>query len=160
MFGFFRHRRARWLLFGVPFLLAAPLFAARAAFGHGGPGGCGHHGDPAEMASFATKMVDRALTEIQADDAQRAAIQAIAQETLTQMGEVHEEGAALRTRFKDAIARGADAAELEALRAEGIALADRGSRIGVDRLAEVRAQLNDTQWQALVALHDRGPWGW
>ena len=98
------------------------------------------------------------LSAIDATPEQTEAITAIVDEGLTQARGVHERGHDLRERFHAAMARGASRDELEALRTEGVALADEGSRLLVDRLAEARAQLTDAQWEKLQAMHDGPPW--
>jgi hypothetical protein len=155
MFGWFRRRARRGaFLIGVPVILAGGLAFA----GMGGHGPCGGPPDPAQMADFARERVGEALTAIDATPEQKEAITAIVDEGLTQAQDLHERGHALRGRVKEAMGRNASREELEVLRQEGIALADEGSRLMLDRVSEVRGQLTDAQWQKLQAMHDAPPW--
>lgn len=155
MFGWFRHRARRGaFLIGVPVLLAGGFAYA----GFGGHGHCGGPPDPAQMADFARQRVGWALSAVDATDEQKESITAIVDEGLTQAQDIHSRGDDLRGRMKEAIARNASREELEVLRAEGIALADEGSRLLLDRVSEVRGQLTEAQWQKLQQMHEGPPW--
>lgn len=154
MFSFFR--RSRVLLFALP-LVVLPVAVATAGWAGHGP--CHGEMDPERAKAFMTMAVDHALSEIDADDAQTTAVKAIADDAFAEMGPIHQRGADLRQRFHDAMARGADPAEIEALRQEGLQLADDGTRVAVERMTAVRGELTDAQWAELVALHEDGPFG-
>jgi len=142
--------------------LRSRIFSGRTFFSHHRCQSRGHYGggwgEPnAERAhAFLHRAVGYAAGRIGADDTQRGAAEVIAESAWSTLLPIRQRARELRGKLKDALERGADPAELEALRAEGVAVADEGSRVAFSHLQQVRALLNEEQWQKLVAMSPMG----
>lgn len=135
-------------------LVAAPLAiaGARGGFGHGGPG-C-HGGKPESAAELREKMdrhTDRFLDHVDATDAQAAQIDAALDTLAPKLWDLHESKADLHDDVVAALtAPQVDRAALEALRKEGLAMADEGSGYIVDAVFAVATALTVEQRQQLA----------
>ncbi len=152
-------------------LLALPAFAlgvAGMAFagGHGaraaawlghpwhGPGfHRGHHDWSEEDVRDA---VDWWLRGVDASEEQVDAVAGIAAQAAADLRALREEHGGSREAFREALAAPeVDPAKLEGLRAEGVALLERGSKRVVAALAEIAAQLTPEQRAELLERHER-----
>lgn len=154
----FRSRRSRVLAAGgILTLLLAPLAmatAGRAAACHGGSL------DPERAAALLQDRVDDLLDEVDATDAQRAEIAGILADAAPLAIDLKRRADEAHAGMREALRGGADAAEVEARRQEAAVLFDEATAAATERVLAVRAVLDASQWEALVALHDRhASWG-
>ncbi len=112
-------------------------------------GGFGWRGD----GEFMEFMIERKLRHVDATDAQREAVLAIAAETREALLALRGDDAPHEAFVEQLVADPGDADELEALRLAGIDRFDEGSRILVDALARVAAVLTPEQRETLAELH-------
>jgi Spy/CpxP family protein refolding chaperone len=128
------------------------LFAALplAAVAHGPMGGP-RAASAEEAREHAGRMADRALDRVDATDAQRARIDAILDENVPQMFEIHEDGAALREDGRALFAaKTVDGAKVEALRVQAVALFDEGSKVMAGMMVDIANVLTVEQRQDLA----------
>ncbi len=151
MFGRRRFGR-RLLFFGLaPLLalgaLAVPVFAWSGAGMHGGWGRCGHGPESAEdVVAHMKVMADQMKSVAGVDEVQGAAIDAIVADAAPRMAAFRTEGETLREDLHAALsADDIDENEVERLRRDGIDLANRASKEGLDAVLQVRAILTPEQ---------------
>ncbi len=149
----------RWLLYAlVPVtaaLVASAVVLPRAAAWGGWSGGGFHHGfhhggHPDLSQPEARERIERRLTfvleQLDANEQQQQAIKAIVERSLDEMAALHERGHALRDRFGAALlGEQVDRQELEQARQQLRELTDQGSRLAVERLAEISEVLTPEQ---------------
>jgi Spy/CpxP family protein refolding chaperone len=157
MFGR-RFPRRRWLWFGLaPLLAAGAIFVPwRMAFGFPGGwhgGACGDHGPGADKLGF---MVEHVKKVANLDETQSAAVDAVLADAGPRLADLRAEGEALREAMHAALAADdVDTREVERLRKDGIDLADRASREGLDALMRVREVLTPEQRATVRDLIER-----
>ena len=116
-----------------------------------GPAGFHHPRTPEEGQAHMDKMIDHMIEQVKGSEEQRAAIKAIVAQTAPQVEKLHAEGRDLKTEFHDLLqAEKIDRAALEAARKDAIDLADRGSKILVNGVAEAAEALTPAQRKALA----------
>lgn len=157
------HRRSRGRRF-FRFLLflgavgGAAFFIPR-AFAGGGWGGHGCHSEPATAADLRERAgwgAEHLMDAVDADDAQRAALEGVLDGAVPEAFAFRQEGRALHEDLAEALGGPTvDRARLEELRLDGLDLADRASARAMDWVAEAasilrpeqRATLKDT-WES------------
>jgi len=144
--------------------LAAPTTAG-AFFGrHGGHfghrGGHGDEHDPERMREHMRHMTERMLSEVDASDDQIDQVVAILSNAFEELHGMREIHGTQREAFTAALgAAEVDRDALEALRAEGVAMAEQASERIVSALADAAEVLTPEQREELMrhhaSLHDR-----
>lgn len=148
------HRRGR---FGRKIAVLAILFAGLAGLGaaFAGGGHCAHRGGPVTAEGVREHMAwatDRALDRVDATDEQYKAVDGIIDESAPQLAAFAQQGHELKGRFHSALSSDpTDRAALEALRAEGLALADKASAAALDDLVKLASVLTPEQRQELAS---------
>ena len=153
-----RRRRHLWrrgvmivLIVGAAAFIGSSI--AQARFGHGFHGfGHGHGADVTveEATDHMTRMADWALDSLDATDEQRDVILALIEAAAPDIVALHDEAAALKIEFHDAVAAQADRATIEALRTQGVDLADRASARGLELMLDIRDELTPEQREQLI----------
>jgi Spy/CpxP family protein refolding chaperone len=152
--------------FALLSLIALPVLALgaagiAAAGGHGFLGHVGHgHGFHRGLHAWDEEDVRDAvgwwLRGVDASDEQVAAVAQIVAGAAADLRAMHEEHRAGHGAFLETLAAPElDAARLEGLRADGVALVERGSKRAVAALAEIAAQLTPEQRAELLERHER-----
>jgi Spy/CpxP family protein refolding chaperone len=147
-------------------LVALPLLALGAAgialaggprfLGHPWHGPGFHRGAHAWDEGDVRDVVEWWLRGVDASEAQLRAVTDAAGRAAADLRALHEEHRASHDAFVEALAAPeVDPAKLEALRADGVALLDRGSKRVVAALAEIAAQLTTEQREELLERHER-----
>jgi Spy/CpxP family protein refolding chaperone len=96
------------------------------------------------------------LRGVDASEAQLEAVTRIASQAAADLRALRDEHGASHDAFLEALAAPeVDPAKLEGLRADGVALLDRGSKRVVAALAEIAAQLTPEQREQLLERHER-----
>ena len=150
----------RWLLLGIIPSLAASAFFLPRAFAGGPWGGgwhrCDHGGgarDAEQLRARMSQRLDRMLERIDATDEQRAEVARLVEARAPRLFEYKKQGRQLRQRFLAAVqAEPIDAAELQAVREQGLELADEASAGGIELLQELATILTAEQ-RARVREH-------
>ncbi len=161
-----RRRRYGFIALLAGLAIAAAAFGAANAgtgpFGHHGFGHHGHHrGDaaitPEHAAEMAEHVAERIADKVDADDAQRAQLTTALVSRSADWVELHAEGRALKAAVKEALVQAPrpDRDALQALRKQGVALADRAAGLALDTLLDVTDVLSDAQ---LAEVRDRLSW--
>ncbi|MCU0868441.1 MAG: Spy/CpxP family protein refolding chaperone [Burkholderiales bacterium] len=166
-----RHGRRRWLRRLAIGGTAAALLAGGGAFvahAHGGPdgpfpmlGGPGPMGrstafDPDEMRARAEWSVERMLKKVDATDAQTQRIKQIVGTTLRELEGLHAQHRANRDAMTKLLAADTiDRAQLEAVRAAEMQLADQASKRMTQSVADAAEVLTAAQRAKLVDLMGR-----
>ncbi len=147
--------RRRLFLFGALAALAGALFIGSAVASDGwGPGFC----DGSEMTvdtarERAGAIADRALSRVDATDAQRSEVSTILDEAVPKLFDARAEHRANHDAWKDALgAETIDRDALEALRADAIESADEVSTLGLDVVADLAEVLDADQRAELIEL--------
>ncbi len=134
-------------------LVAVPFAVAHAARGHGF-GGCHGRDAPTTAAELRERMDQGAgffYDRVDATAEQEAAIDAVLDRVAPSLFALRDQKEALHDDVKVALtADQVDAAELERLRKEGLALADEASRIVVSGVAEIAKVLDPEQRRDLA----------
>lgn len=157
--GHHRHGKRRFLGLLVVALglgVAVPLAFA------GAHRGCERPATVEAAKEKALHWSDKVLDHLDATDTQRDSIEAVVERSVPGLFAAHEEGEVLRERFRAALLEPqVDAAALETIRLEALALADRTSKHALADLAEAAAALEPEQRAELAQWHDRlrGRWG-
>ena len=152
--------RRRWLVGALGLAVVVGL-SIPVAFAARGPGGFGHGCDegPAtaeEAREHAGWFTEKALDRVDATDDQRASIEATLDGAVPTLFALKGEGRDLKDDMHDALlADQVDAAQVEALRAEAVQLADRASRQVADTVLKIASVLTAEQRAELAKLHDR-----
>lgn len=142
--------------FGRKIALLALVFAGvaglKVAFA-GGPH-CGHHGGPPTAESVREHLnfvTDRALDHVDATDEQYSSVDAILDQAAPEIAGYASQGQELHGRFASALAADpTNRQALEALRVEGLALADKASTAALDDLVKLASVLSPEQRQKLA----------
>lgn len=154
-------------------LVGGVLAVGQGAFAHdhGGPGGgdplrAGHHRhgrmDPAERRQRMEHAIDRALTKVDATDAQRAKVKEILGAAMSDVSGLREAHEANRAAMVESLAgETVDRDRLERARRAEMDLADQVSRRFTLALADAADVLDPAQRKALAGLarNFRGPMG-
>lgn len=144
-----RSRRRKFFLFGLLGALAT-LVVVPFAWAHNG--WRGKKPSEHQIREHAGGVADRIMSKLDGTDEQRDALDDLIDEVFPDAMALRKEGRGLAERFHRALtAQSLNRAELENLRQEGLALADKASRRGLDALLkfndiltpEQRAQVRD-----------------
>lgn len=140
-------RRGRFLAFLLALGLGA-VFLPR-VWANEGWGGC-HRSNftEAEVREHIDRFGGHVLDELDATDAQRAALNKLADQAVPEMYALHKEAHALGREVADALFD-VDRATLETLRQDGLELADRASTKGIDYAARAMEVLTPEQREEL-----------
>lgn len=153
-------RRRRRLVRGlVALLLVGGLAAVPFAVARAAGGGCEPHGppDPERAAAHLDRGVGFLLDRVEATDAQREQVDAALAGVADDLVRYRTEGGELREALHAALtAETVDAARVEAIRADGLALADEASRRLTGVMVEVASTLTAEQRAEVAEL---GPFG-
>lgn len=125
--------------------------------GHLGHRGFGHGGmhDPEQQRAHLRRATSWVLSEVDATEAQVDEVAAILGGALEDLHGLHGQHGAQRQAFGEALAGAeVDREALEALRVEGMAMADQASSRLITAIADAAAVLSEEQRQELLALHD------
>lgn len=144
-------RRHWWLLLVLPLALGGVIVARAYAQGPGmfGPG-FGPMGGP-EHKAFMMRRLEKMLDDVKATDTQRSAIKGIVERLHTEMEPIHNEHAKLHEDMvKVFSAQTVDAAAVEKLRAQGVALMEKGSQALSRALVDAANVLNAEQRQTII----------
>lgn len=151
-----RSRRPLWIGLSLT-AVAVMAFAGAAASAHDHSGfgrwhrGMDHDQDPESVRRHLDFISSWVLEELEATDEQKAAIRPLALEAADQLLVLAADHRRNRQAFHDALtAPEVDRAALEELRLAGLELADRASRILVDTIADIAAELTHEQRLALA----------
>ncbi len=141
------HRRAWWLLATFSLVLAGALAANAWAFGGAGfPGG-----GPGMHKEFMERRLDKMLDEAKATDGQRTAIKNIAARLHAEMEPLHQEHKPIHDQMLKLLAADkVDAAAVEKLRTQVLALAEKGSQSMTRALVDAANVLNAEQRQTII----------
>lgn len=142
----------------LAFIAGAGLSAGVAAFAQSGIGAF-HHGmmlsdtqNPADMSAHVDHVLKHLYVEIEATDAQKAQIDPLVHQAMTDLMPLHAQAQTAHTRiFQVLSTTPLDRDALEAARAEHIQLADQASKRFVQLVADVGTVLTPAQRQALLA---------
>lgn len=159
-----RPRRSRrgWIIagsiVGVLTLLAggAAIVEARGGWHHGGPG----HMDAEFVADRIEHRVKYVLSEVDATPEQKTQVTAILQATATDVRQLADRHTSVHRQLHDVLSAGTiDRARLEAVRADGLRLADEASQRILQGIADAAEVLSPEQRAALAArMEQRGHW--
>jgi Spy/CpxP family protein refolding chaperone len=148
------------MLLAIPALVLGGLGLAHAHGLEGGPA-CGMMGGGrgGDHQAFFAKRMEKMLDGVKATDAQRAAIKPIADDLQAKMQTIHQQGAAIHDKLREAFAAPTvDAGVVENLRQQGFKLHEDGSRLLTDALVKIGNVLTvDQRKQVLEHLKERGP---
>ena len=158
---FKRLTNRRFWMFALP-VAGLSMLAVPIAFAGGGwkRGGCHGHGHGAlsaeEVREKAGKVAGKVLDKVDGTDEQEAQIGAVLDKVVPDMVGHRNEAKALKAQFREALSVDKpDPAELERLRAEALALADKASRRAVDTVLELHQVLTPEQRQELLDWHEK-----
>ncbi len=146
-------RPGLWLLLAVPLVLGTGLYGlrAQAAGGGWGFGPPGMGGTPEQHKEFAQRRLDHMLDLVNATDSQRSAIKAIFERMSSEMQPIRQEHKRLHDAMLTAFAAPTvDPNQVEQLRTQVAALADRGSKVVSKALLDAAQVLTPDQRQTLV----------
>ena len=142
-------RRAprRWWLLAIPLVVLLGASAVKAA------GRWGHHGGDGIMGEMMAARIHHALDAVGATDAQKAQVTATWQALRPQLQALHGDGAKLREQLQQALTGpSVDSAQVERLRKDALALADRGSALISQGLVSTAQTLTPDQRQKLAGM--------
>ena len=144
------------LLIGGALLAASQAGAASRWFGHRHGWSHGEHHDPERMREHAALAADWIARYVDASDEQRVRLEAIATDGIANVGALAEDHRGGREALIELLAQPViDRDALEALRAETLELADRGSRLLAASLADAAEVLTPEQRAELIAFAER-----
>lgn len=143
----------RWRRPLVAALLLGGLVAAPLALAHG-RGGPGCHGGPdGDPQAHLDRMVEHGLDAVDATDAQRATVEAAVAGLGPDLARFRDEGRALHEELRDALsAPTVDPAKVEAIRADGLDLADEASARMLGVMVKVAQALTPEQRAELAEM--------
>ncbi len=146
----------RWLFLALPAVLLGGALGARAyAFGPRGDM------SPEQMDRFIERRIEGFLDGVDATDDQRTRIKATLARLRPEMKALHADKARLRDAGKKALAANPlDAAEVERLRREVLALADKGTSLMSRALVEVGNTLTPEQRREVLQHLERRHGRW
>lgn len=150
-------RRRRWTLVGaLAVLLVGAVVVGRAA---AAPGDDRAALTPEDITEKIDRMTDRLADRLDATDAQRDTIRTILTQRASAIVNLRNEGRALKRSLREAVlaAPRPDPARIETLRAEGIQLADRASKLLTATVLEISDVLTDAQ---RADLREKIAWLW
>lgn len=142
----------------LAFIAGAGLSAGVAAFAQGGGMAAFHHGmmmsgsgNPADMAAHADHVLKHLYVEINATDAQKAQIDPLVKQAMTDLMPLHTQAQSAHTQFFQALTQPSlDPNALEAAREAHMQLADQASKRFVQLIGDVGNVLTPAQRQALA----------
>ena len=141
------HRRAWWLLATLSLVFAGGMAARAWAFGGQGFPGFG----PGMHKEFMQKRLDKMLDDAKATDSQRTAIKNIAARLQSEMEPLHQEHRAIHDQMVKLLgADKVDAAAVEKLRTQALALMEKGSQSLTRALVDAANVLNAEQRQTII----------
>mgnify|MGYP001599581838 CR=1 FL=1 len=159
-----RHGRKGWRRWAkgalfVGFLVGVPWAVANAASGHGFGHGCGKHDAPQSAEELRERM-DRGagwlLNRVDATPEQEAQVDTVLDRVAPELFALKDDHEALRQDLRAALtAESIDAAEVESIRKEGLALADDASRIVVGGIVDIAKVLDVDQRADLAQAAER-----
>lgn len=155
---FKRLTNRRFWMFAAPLgavsILAIPLaFAGHGWKGWGGCDGRGGHGKMTaeEARDKAGHVAERVLDKLDGTEEQEAQVSALLDQVVPGFVAHRDEAKALKAQFREALSVDQpDPAELEKLRSEALALADKASRQAVDSALQLHKVLTPEQRQKLL----------
>jgi len=122
-----------------------------------GAGACGFHhgmmmsGSPAEMSAHVDHVLKHLYVEVDATDAQKAQIDPLVKQAMSDLSAMHAQGQSAHTQFIQAFTQPTiDRNALEAAREAHLQLADQASRRLVQLFADVGSVLTPAQRQQLA----------
>jgi Spy/CpxP family protein refolding chaperone len=147
-------------LFGLALLLGAVVGVPTAvAYASGRGGHCGGHSQVSSAEELRAKLDRPAgwlLGKVDATDEQAASIEGTLDRVAPELFALKAEHAEIRAEFRDALtAEQINPAEVEAVRVEGLALADEASRVVAGAVVEIAKVLTVEQRGELAELADR-----
>jgi Spy/CpxP family protein refolding chaperone len=151
-----RGRKFAAVLFlgGVVGLGATAAMAAGQGDGTGWRGSHGWHHSAMTVEQVhdqAANGADRVLDYVDATDEQRADVQAIVQDAVPDGMALRQQGRGLKAELHDALlAEQVEADEVEGIRQDGLALADRATALGMDVLVDLAQVLTLEQREQLA----------
>jgi Spy/CpxP family protein refolding chaperone len=105
-----------------------------------------HPHTPEEARAHVDGMIDHMIDKVDGSEAQRTALKAIADRAAPQFEAMHGEARDLKVEMRDLLtAEKIDRAALEEARKDGLALAERGSKVVVASLADAAEALTPAQ---------------
>ncbi len=160
-------RRGLRRLFGVAFLVGgmvaiptAIAYAGGHGFGHGGMGhGCGGHDAP-QSAEDVREHMEKGkgfiLDKIDATPEQEAKVDAVLDRLAPELFALKDDKESLHQDLRAALtAENVDAAEVESIRREGLALADEASRLVLGGVVEIAQALTPDQRAELAEAAEK-----
>ncbi|MFT7579601.1 MAG: hypothetical protein ACI9MR_001267 [Myxococcota bacterium] len=148
-----RRRRGRALKVLIVFGILTGAVALGTAIANAGPGSR-FRGDaisPEKARAKATFVIDRMMDKLDGDDAQRAAMEKIADTRMSELLNIKNEMRALKTQMITVIGAGEkpDLKQLAQLRVELVGVMDRGSQTLLTTFSEVSETLTPAQWKKI-----------
>lgn len=142
----------------LAFIAGAGLSGGVAALAQGAGMGAFHHGmmmsgseSPADRSAHIDHMLKHLYVEIDATDAQKAQIDPLVRQAMTDLVPLHAQAQSAQTQFFQALTQTTvDRSALEAARTAHIQLADQASKRIVQLVGDVSNVLTPTQRQALA----------
>ena len=152
-------RRRFSRIIGVGAVAGLTLLVGGKVLAQGGPGGMGmmggefgHHGrhggsmDPEKMTQFGDQRIRKALSSVNATDAQITQVQGIFRAAMGEMSTIAKEGHANRQAIGEALARPTiDRREIERLRGEQMRITDRRSQRMTQAMGDAAEALDPQQ---------------
>jgi len=143
----------------LAFIAGAGLSAGVAALAQTGGMAAFHHGmmmpgsgNPADMAAHVDQMLKHLYVEIDATDAQKAQIDPLVRQAMSDLVPLHTQAQTAQTQFFQALTQPTvDRNSLEAAREAHLQLADQASKRFVQLVGDVGSILTPTQRQALAS---------
>ncbi|MET3130785.1 protein CpxP [Oxalobacteraceae bacterium GrIS 1.11] len=134
------------------FFAGAVLVAGVSTFANGDGMGAMHHAMAMDGRAHSDRMLQHFYVEIDATEAQKAHIDPLVKQALTDLLPLHEQLHAAHSQLLDMLSQGnMDRGLLEASRLQHVQLADQASKRLVQLIADVGDTLTPAQRQALAA---------
>jgi Spy/CpxP family protein refolding chaperone len=143
--GSCRRPRGRKILFGLLVGVLGAFLVLPFAFARAGFGGC-EPKSPEQAKEKASFVADKLLDRVDATDAQRDEVDALIDEIIPDLFAMKKDGRALKERIHEALmAEPVNAEELESLRQEAMAMADKASKKATESVLRISEILTPEQ---------------